>query len=100
VSRLIERGLVSRRASESDGRRAEVTHTSAGRTLLRRAPPMAQAHLIAGLRKLGASERDALARGLSALVRAIGADAQAPTLFFENEAPPRRQKRTRHHEEA
>src|SRR3954454_6799254 len=28
VSRLIERGLVSRRASESDGRRAEVTLTS------------------------------------------------------------------------
>ncbi len=99
VSRLIERGFVSRRASEADGRRAEVMLTPAGRALLRRAPPMAQAHLISGLRRMGAAERGALAQGLSALVREIGADAQAPTLFFEDEAPPRRRKRTQNHEE-
>jgi DNA-binding MarR family transcriptional regulator len=99
VSRLIERGFVSRRASEKDGRRVEVELTSAGRTLVRRAPPMAQAHLISGLRRMGAAERAALALGLSALVREIGADAEAPTLFFEEEAPSRRRKRTRNHEE-
>jgi DNA-binding MarR family transcriptional regulator len=100
VSRLIERGFVSRRASEEDGRRAVVELTASGRALFRRAPPMAQAHLISGLRRMGAAERDALARGLSALVREIGADAEAPTLFFEDEAPSRRRKRTRNHEEA
>jgi len=99
VSRLIERGLVTRRASEADGRRAEVALAPDGRALLRRAPPMAQAHLIAGLRRLDASERGALARGLAALVREIGADAQAPTLFFEDEAPPRRRPRKQNHEE-
>jgi DNA-binding MarR family transcriptional regulator len=99
VSRLIERGFVSRRASEADGRRVEAALTPAGRTLLRRAPPMAQAHLISGLRRMGATERAALAQGLSALIREIGADAQAPTLFFEDEAPSRRRKRTPSHEE-
>lgn len=100
VSRLIERGFVSRRPSEEDARRAVVELTPAGRKLLQRAPPMAQAHLITGLRRMGAAERGALARGLSALVREIGADAESPTLFFEEEAPSRRQKRKRNHEEA
>jgi DNA-binding MarR family transcriptional regulator len=98
VSRLIERGLVSRRASETDGRRVQVALTPAGRTLLRRAPPMAQAHLIAGLRRMSAAQRGALAQGLSALVREIGADTQSPALFFEDEAP-RRSSRGRNHEE-
>lgn len=101
VSRLIERGLVSRRASETDGRRAEVALTPAGRTLLRRAPPMAQAHLIAGLRRMEAAQRGALAQALLVLVREIGADTQVPTLFFEDETPPRRPaRRRRNHEEA
>lgn len=99
VSRLIERGLVSRRASEKDGRRVLVALTPEGRTLLRRAPPMAQAHLIAGLRKMSAAQRGALAQGLSALIREIGADTQSPTLFFEDETPPLRSKRERNHEE-
>lgn len=67
VSRLIKRGFVTRRASEEDGRRAEVALSPKGRTLLRRAPPMAQAHLIAGLGRMQASERGDLARGLAAL---------------------------------
>jgi len=99
VSRLIERGLVSRRASETDGRRVQVALTPAGRTLLRQAPPMAQAHLIAGLRRMSTAQRGALAQGLSALVREIGAEAQSPTLLFEDEPPPRRTSRERNHEE-
>ncbi|MDY7227831.1 MarR family winged helix-turn-helix transcriptional regulator [Hyalangium rubrum] len=100
VSRLIERGLVRRRASASDGRRAEVRLSPAGRALLRRSPAMAQAQLIAGLRRLEPPTRASLARGLEALVREIGADTQAPTLFFEDELPSGRRPRTRNHEEA
>jgi len=99
VSRLIERGLVSRRASETDGRRVQVALTPAGRTLLRQAPPMAQAHLIAGLRRMSAAQRGALAQGLSALVREIGAETQSPTLLFEDETPLRRSSRERNDEE-
>jgi DNA-binding MarR family transcriptional regulator len=99
VSRLIERELVTRRASEVDGRRAEVALSPKGRMLLRRAPPMAQAHLIAGLGRMQASERGDLARGLAALVREIGADTQAPSLFFEDESAPQRRTRKKRHEE-
>lgn len=101
VSRLIEAGLVSRRPSEADGRRMEVALTPAGRALLRRAPPMAQAHLIAGLRRMEPEARGALARGLGALVEQLGADQEEPPLFFEDEAPARRRSsRSRKHEEA
>jgi len=99
VRRLIERGFVSRRPSEEDGRRVEVSLTPEGRELLRRAPPMAQARLINGLRKLEPARRAALAEGLAALVRELGLDAEAAPLFFEDEAPSRRRQGKRNHEE-
>ncbi|WP_233261462.1 MarR family winged helix-turn-helix transcriptional regulator [Vitiosangium sp. GDMCC 1.1324] len=99
VSRLMERGFVSRRPSEVDARRAEVSLTSEGRELLRTAPPMAQARLISGLRKLEPAQRAALAEGLATLVRELGLDAEAAPLFFEDEAPSRRRQGKRHDEE-
>lgn len=92
VSRLIERGLVSRRPSEEDGRRVEVSLTPEGGELVRTAPPMAQARLIAGLRQLEPAQCTALAGGLAALVRELGLDAEAAPLFFEDEAPSRRRQ--------
>lgn len=89
VARLIERGLVTRRPSPEDGRRVEVSLAPAGRALLRDAPPMAQAQLIAGLRKLKPDAREGLARGLSALVLELGLDGDSPPLFFEEEMKPR-----------
>ncbi|MFE8602925.1 MarR family winged helix-turn-helix transcriptional regulator [Archangium violaceum] len=100
VSRLIERELVSRRPSEEDGRRVEVSLTPEGRELLRTAPPMAQVQLIAGLRRLESGQRAALAGGLTALVRELGLDAEAAPLFFEDEAPAKRRQGKRQHEEA
>ncbi|QRO02396.1 MarR family transcriptional regulator [Archangium violaceum] len=99
VSRLIERGLVSRKPSEVDGRRVDISLTPEGRELMRSAPPMAQARLISGLRKLEPTKRAALAEGLATLVRELGLDAEAAPLFFEDEAPPRRRQGKRHHEE-
>jgi DNA-binding MarR family transcriptional regulator len=99
VGRLIERGLVRRQASQVDGRRAEVSLTPAGLELLRGAPPIATAHLIAGLRRLPPGTRGQLAQGLLALVQELGADAGSPSLFFEDEAPPRRRKRSPTHAE-
>ncbi len=85
VQRLVERGLVRRQASRADGRRTEVTITSAGRARLRRAPQLAQEELIAGLKCLGASDRRNLARMLTRLIRQMGSGAQAPSMFFEEE---------------
>jgi DNA-binding MarR family transcriptional regulator len=99
VSRLIERGLASRRPSAEDGRRVEVSLTPEGQELLRTAPPMAQGLLISGLRRLEPAQRTALAEGLAALVRELGLDAEAAPLFFEDEAPARRRQGKRHHEE-
>ncbi len=99
VSGLIEAGLVSRRPSEVDGRRVEVSLTAEGRALLRTAPPMAQAQLIAGLRRMEPAQRAALARGLEALVRELGLETRAAPLFFEDEAPARRRQGRGHHEE-
>jgi len=96
VRRLIEGGLASRRPSPEDGRRVEVSLTPEGQALLRTAPPMAQARLIAGLRGLEPERRTALAEGLTALVRELGLDAQTAPLFFEDEAPTRRQGKRRH----
>lgn len=93
VARLIERGFVTRRPSPEDGRRVEVSLAPAGRALLREAPPMAQAQLIAGLRRLEPDVREGLSRGLSALVSELGLDGDSPPLFFEEEPKPRRRRK-------
>ncbi|WP_437678942.1 MarR family winged helix-turn-helix transcriptional regulator [Sorangium sp. So ce131] len=85
VTRLSERGLVSRRPSAEDARRTEIALTPAGRALLRRAPRTVQAELVAAVDHMPPAERRALARSLSALARAIGAGVEAPPLFFEGE---------------
>ncbi len=84
VQRLVERGLVRRQASRADGRRTEVTITSAGRARLRRAPQAAQDDLIAAVEHLQTAERRALVRTLTKLVSALGAVDRVPTMFFED----------------
>lgn len=93
VTRLIERGLVTRRPSPEDGRRVEVSLAPAGNALLREAPPMAQAQLITGLRKLEPEVREGLARGLSALVAELGLDGNEAPLLFEEETKPRKRRK-------
>jgi DNA-binding MarR family transcriptional regulator len=89
VARLIERGLVSRETAVADRRRAILTPTAAGRALVRRAPPVIQADLIAALRRLPATTRRTLANGLEQwLAVADLAEAPAP-MFFE---PARRSR--------
>jgi DNA-binding MarR family transcriptional regulator len=92
VTRLIEQGLVSR------GRRVEVALEPKGRALIRKAPPMAQARLISGLRGLDPGVRAGLVQGLDAWVRALGLDGDVAPLFFEDETSrPSRRRKTREH---
>jgi DNA-binding MarR family transcriptional regulator len=120
VSRLVERGLVSRsrggmrveggRASlvrahggrsgtglpvpeKVDGRRVEIALTAAGRTALRQAPAAAQDRLIAALGVVGATSRRTLARELDRLVEAMALPEQAPPMFFEPTNSRRSQSR-------
>ncbi|WP_437486142.1 MarR family winged helix-turn-helix transcriptional regulator [Sorangium sp. So ce1014] len=85
VTRLAERGLVTRRPSPEDARRTEISLTPAGRALLRRAPRTVQAELISAVDRLPEDERRGLAQSLTTLARALGAGDEAPPLFFEGE---------------
>jgi DNA-binding MarR family transcriptional regulator len=94
VARLVERGLVSRKASSTDRRRAELRITAAGLRMVDRAPAAPQAQMIAAIRAMPAARRTELVRALEGLAAAIGASGVAPRMLFEDE-PPRRTKRRR-----
>ena len=90
VSRLVEAGCVARRIAAADARRTELTLTDRGRALLRRAPGLAQARLVASLRGVPAVQLRVTANVLDRAARAVSpARAPAP-MFFEPPAGPRR----------
>jgi DNA-binding MarR family transcriptional regulator len=96
AAKLAERGLVTRAPSATDRRRMEIALSPRGRALLREAPPTVQWKLVAGLRKLSAARRAALARGLEAWLHNAGIEfASPPLLFEERPRTPRRRKATR-----
>jgi DNA-binding MarR family transcriptional regulator len=71
VQRLVERGLVVRTPAADDRRRTELTLTPSGRALLRRRPASASDRLETAVASLGDQRTTSLARGLSALARAL-----------------------------
>ena len=93
VRRLVERGLVRRRASRDDARRQEVAITAAGRALLERAVPTAQQRLVEGLDSLATAEARRLADALEGWLAAAGISTGEPPLFFEHETSTRSRKR-------
>jgi DNA-binding MarR family transcriptional regulator len=95
VARLVERGLVTRRVSTIDRRRAELRLTAAGHRMVQRAPHAPQAQIIAAIHAMPAARRGELVRALEGLVTAIGANAVAPRMLFEDEPPRTRRKRPR-----
>jgi MarR family transcriptional regulator, lower aerobic nicotinate degradation pathway regulator len=91
VRRLVERGLVQRRAAASDGRRLELLPTKRGLKLLSRAPSAAQDQVLAAMARLSPKKQRALADSLSALVEELGIDAEAARMLFDDD-PPRRKR--------
>jgi DNA-binding MarR family transcriptional regulator len=85
VSRLVKRGLATRRQSAEDARRAELRITAAGQQLLRRSPITAQARLIAALERMSPGALARLTELLEHLVTEIGAAAEPASMFFEEE---------------
>ena len=76
AGRLVERGLVVRRISPDDGRRAELTVSGAGRRLLARAsedPP--QMRLVTALEELPPKELASLGRMLAKVLERVDPDA-------------------------
>jgi DNA-binding MarR family transcriptional regulator len=84
VSRLFERGLVTREASAADARRTEIALSGRGRAVLRRAPVTVQSQLVAGMRKLPAARLRALAAALEQWITASGIRSANPPLLMED----------------
>lgn len=84
IGKLEARGLVVRRRSPDDGRRAELGLSEAGEALLAGGYLTAQERIAAALETLPEATVQGLADGLNALITSGGLDATPPVLFFEN----------------
>jgi DNA-binding MarR family transcriptional regulator len=94
VKKLVAAKLVARKPSRADARRLELTLTPAGKKLLARCPEPTQVRLLAALKRLEPNEALGLTSGLSALVREMGLESEAPApLFFEDNNASRRKPR-------
>jgi DNA-binding MarR family transcriptional regulator len=82
VRRLLDAGLVVRRPSPHDRRRAEISLTPEGAALLARAPAAPQEIIVAAIDALPERQRRAVASGLVAIADQLG--AVPPTFFFED----------------
>ena len=74
VSRLVEQGLVARKAADEDRRRLSLALTARGRSLLRRAPEAGSSRLLTAAAHLSDREVRALASGLGKLVAGLARD--------------------------
>jgi DNA-binding MarR family transcriptional regulator len=98
VSRLVERGLVSREADEADHRRIRLQLTWEGRVLCDGLTRTVPEHLVAALHMMEPATRMALADAMEAWVAGAGLGAFAPSMFGEPDSdqvlatPPRRSK--------
>jgi DNA-binding MarR family transcriptional regulator len=92
VGRLVTRGLVVRKTSEIDARRAEIDLSPAGRAVLRKSPELAQTRLLSALEQVSERDLETTARVLGAVVETMGAGALPPEMFFEGERAKARRK--------
>lgn len=93
VSKLVEQGLVQRRKAKDDERRVEISITSQGRALLKKAPEPFQDRLIHSIDQLASNQRTHLAKGLKALVEMTEIQSGPAPLFFEDQP-----KKEKHHD--
>ena len=87
LERLDKRGLVVRDVDREDRRRVRIAVTAAGESFLNALPALADSPLGQALEDLGADEREALVRGVAALVAASRRRATAEAAEHEPERP-------------
>jgi MarR family transcriptional regulator, lower aerobic nicotinate degradation pathway regulator len=83
VARLVRNGLVTRAPSSIDRRRAVLSLTAAGETILANAPETIQERLLRGFESLDEATRRTLAHTFESWLTASGLDDVAPALLFE-----------------
>ena len=85
VSRLVEKGLIKRTTSSKDSRRAELTLTTKGKGIQKKAPStVPQQKLAAALEKLSAKDATLFARLLSHIVDEMGESDKPAAMMFED----------------
>jgi DNA-binding MarR family transcriptional regulator len=87
VRRLVERGYVSRTASQADKRRIEIAVTPAGRGLLANAPATIQTQLVTALREMGRQDQVVLADLMERWLQTAKIDIATPPMLGEEDAP-------------
>jgi len=93
VGQLIAKGLVTRTADPSDGRRSVLRLTRQGVNLVKKSPRLIQADLIKGFGALRPSERRDLANGLERWLDTSGLGGVRSTMLFEKPLlPPKRRR--------
>ena len=85
VRRLVDRGLVTRRADAADKRRVQIELTPEGRKLLVGAPETIQVRLMSALHQLSPADRKQLALLLSKWLDAAGINYSSPPMMGESD---------------
>jgi DNA-binding MarR family transcriptional regulator len=93
VTRLVEAGLVLRARDARDARRLVLNLTKAGRSLLQKAPPVAQEQLIDIFERMPAGERRLFADAFDWILAELGAVPTTPPMLFEDDADGRRKRK-------
>jgi DNA-binding MarR family transcriptional regulator len=86
VRRLVDRGLVSRKAAATDKRRVQIATTPAGEKVLASAPRTVQVRLMAGLERMPANERHQLADLLEKWLDSSGISYTSPPMLGETDS--------------
>jgi len=95
VGQLIAKGLVTRTADASDGRRSVLRLTRQGANLVKKSPRVIQADLIKGFGALTPSERRGLANGLERWLDASGLGGVRSTMLFDKPLLSAKRRRTK-----
>src|SRR4051812_34362454 len=85
VRRLVDRGLVTRRASAADKRRVQIALTPAGEKLLVGAPKTIQVRMMAALETFKQEDRQELSRLLTSWLDAAGISYATPPMLGETD---------------
>lgn len=87
VSKLEEKGLVERRRSRLDGRRAELSLSRKGRSVASRLPLPFQASFLDALEKMEPARLREVADTLEHALKDMGAAEGTPPMLLEDESP-------------
>lgn len=82
--RLVDKGLVTREQSPTDGRQMLLSATRRGQGLAQRSPDAVQDRIIVALKELSPTERKRLATLLARVVHGLDLTGKHPPMFFSD----------------